>query len=125
MIYLNRVVYDLFCTRGVLVDGKRPLCHTLELPWLDNAQNISCIPEGVYDVVRSTSDRFGLCYRLPFVRGRSGILFHAGNSISDTRGCILVGLDANDLNVLHSKMAMQRILEALPEHFQLTIRSIK
>ena len=41
MIYLNRIINDFFFTRGVLVDGKRPLCHTLELPWNNNSQNIS------------------------------------------------------------------------------------
>lgn len=125
MIYLNRIINDSFFTRGVLVDGKRPLCHTLELPWNQNSSNISCIPEGVYDVSRSTSVNFGNCFRFASVRGRSGILIHAGNSIKDTRGCILVGLDANDYNVLHSKLAMDRLLISLPDEFKLTIRSIK
>ena len=125
MIYLNRVYSDSLLTRGLLMDGRRPLCHTLELPWRNNEVCMSCIPEGVYDVCRSTSTRFGNVFRFASVRGRSGILIHAGNSIRETKGCILVGLDANDTNVLHSKLALQRCLDALPSDFQLTVRNVK
>jgi len=124
MLLLNRLVSSPKGMRGVLVYDQLPLCHTLELPWLNNSKNLSCIPNGVYDVSKSHSTNFGTCYRLSSVRGRSGILIHAGNFIKDTRGCILVGLDCNDLNVLHSKLAMERLFSTLPDEFILTIRSI-
>ena len=124
MFYLNRLISDLFSTRGVLTNDRRIICHTLELPWFNNQQNISCIPTGVYEVARSVSQKFGLCYRFSSVHNRSGILIHAGNTIKDTRGCILVGLDVTDVGVIHSISAMQRLHDTLPEEFTLTIRNI-
>ena len=124
MLYLNRVVNDLLSVKGVLVYDRRVLCHTLELPWLNNSKSLSCIPAGVYDLVHSNSSNFGRCLRIPSVIGRSGILIHAGNTIKDTRGCILVGLDVNDVGVLHSKLALKRLLDTLPEQTKLTIRNI-
>lgn len=129
MLYLNRFISDLFSTRGVLINAPKPLrqtplCHTLELPWNNNAQNISCIPDGTYDLIRSSSTAHGPCFRIPSVSGRTGILIHAGNSLKDTRGCILVGLDVNFTNVLHSKLAMKRLFETLPDQTTLIVRTI-
>ena len=81
----------------VLSSGFR--CHTLELPNRDNAPNMSCIPAGTYTVVPYTSRKFGICYLLKDVQGRTWILTHTGNVAGDTvkgwhtqsAGCILVG----------------------------------
>ena len=78
----------------------------------------------MYDVCLSSSTKFGDCYRFPNVTGRSGILIHRGNTIKDTRGCILVGLDVNALGVIHSIQAMKRLFETLPKDFKLNIRNI-
>ena len=118
---LIRIHSDLFSTRGVLKYGRIVLCHTLELPWRSNDKNVSCIPEGSYSAIKSLSPRFGQCIYLRDVPARSGILIHVGNSVADTRGCVLVGLDTNDKNVIHSKLAMDKILSALPETFTMEI----
>ena len=89
MIILNRHTSSLFSTFGVILSGNRVLCHTLELPWRHNAQEISCIPAGDYPVVLSNSNRFGPVFRLKDVPGREGILIHVGNYLHETRGCIL------------------------------------
>ena len=109
MIILNRHTSSLFSTFGVILSGKRVLCHTLELPWRHNAQEISCIPVGDYPVVLSNSNRFGPVFRLKDVPGREGILIHVGNYLHETRGCILPGLNVYKINkicnskdVLHS-----------------------
>jgi len=79
-------------------------CCTLELPWVDNKNRRSCIPPGVgeeaitYKAKRHESSRYGECLWLPGVRGRSEILIHAGNYVSDTLGCILVGAQFMDLD---------------------------
>jgi hypothetical protein len=79
-------------------------CCTLELPWVDNKNRRSCIPPGLgeelitYKVRRHESPRYGECLWLPGVRGRSEILIHAGNYVSDTFGCILVGAQFTDLD---------------------------
>lgn len=123
MPILTRLTYDTV-TKGVLTYGSSVLCHTLECPWLDNARNISCIPDGVYDVIRYKSQRFGDNFRFVYVPNRTGILIHPGNSLKDTQGCILPGLDSYGDNVVKSKDAMYRLLSVLPDKFKLTIRSL-
>lgn len=79
-------------TSGVLLFDDVPRLVTLEDAWRDNETNISCIPEGVYKILRVKSQRFGDTYTVDAVEGRSLIRFHWGNTIEDTEGCILVGL---------------------------------
>jgi hypothetical protein len=45
-------------TNGTLFNSGKFLCHTIELPWNDNKRNISCIPEGTYEVEPRFSKRF-------------------------------------------------------------------
>lgn len=56
-------------------------------------ENANClIPKGCYEVVLSDSPKFGV--KMPYlldVPSRSGIMFHAGNKATDSKGCILVG----------------------------------
>jgi len=79
-------------------------CCTLELPWRENENRRSCIPpapsEGVitYKAKRHESPRYGETLYLPGVPDRSEILIHAGNYVSDTLGCILVGAQFRDLD---------------------------
>lgn len=118
---LIRIHSDLYSTRGVLKLGRHVISYTLELPWRSNHRNVSCIPEGSYTVIKANSPRFGECFYFRDVPGRSGILIHVGNSLADTRGCILVGLDVEDKKVLHSRLAMDSILKVLPETFTLEV----
>lgn len=80
---------------GVLLerclDGDKPLCLTLEDPWRNNRVGESCVPAGLYHCYRYPSRNFGFTFVLRNVPGRTGILFHWGNTQADTRGCILVG----------------------------------
>ncbi len=78
-------------TFGVLRIGSVPFAVTLERPWLDNQQRVSSIPVGWYVCRRITSPTFGEVFEVQDVPGRSHILFHRGNTIADTEGCILVG----------------------------------
>ena len=78
-------------TPGILhVDGA-PTFPTLELPWLDNARGISCIPAGMYTVRRIDSPTFGETFEVCDVPHRSEILIHPGNTVEDIKVCILVG----------------------------------
>ena len=91
-------------TFGVLVFGL-DWCYTGELPWRNNAHNISCIPAGKYRCVERMSPKFGRCFHLQDVPGRSYILFHAGNFCGDktkglrshTYGCIILGMKIGTL----------------------------
>jgi len=96
---------------------------TLELPDLnndgieDNEVRKSCIPEGVYKVVRHKSKKFGDTFWVKNVKGRTAILIHAGNYYYHTLGCILVGMDQKDMNKdglidnVSSKKAMDLLLK--------------
>lgn len=122
-IVLNRFYSDLIMTRGVIRMGSHVICHTLELPWLSNDRNVSCIPEGFYPAWKAKSSKFGDVFYIDHVPARSGILIHSGNTIRDTRGCILAGLDCDLTSVVQSRLAMQRLLMLLPEKFTLEVRS--
>jgi hypothetical protein len=73
-------------------------CCTLELPWRDNNQGISCIPAGTYRCVRRESQKYGQHWHLQAVPKRSFILIHAGNYFRQIQGCILVGLGHTDID---------------------------
>lgn len=87
-----------------------PICHTLELPWNFNKRNVSCIPEGSYAFVRRPS---GLVARITnseqvesfevFLKGRTNIIVHPGNTTDETEGCILTG---TALGVVNGKWAV-------------------
>jgi hypothetical protein len=102
-------------------------CHTLELPWLGNHRQISCIPTGSYNVKRRHSSKYGQHFHLVNVPNRDLILIHAGNFYHQTLGCILVGMDVKDidkdgiLDVSDSALAMRKLLELLPQEFTLDI----
>jgi hypothetical protein len=113
-------------------------CKTLELPWKDNKQELSCIPTGTYTVVRHISPRWGTCFWVKDVPGRTHILFHAGNyagsknpktGTPDTLGCILPGVGFSDFDgdglveVTSSGNTMKKLLQILPDEFELKIIS--
>jgi len=100
---------------------------TLELPWKDNQKRISCIPIGIYNVIRYKSPKFGEVFLLENVSNRSMIEIHYGNYFSDIEGCILVGENFKDINkdghvdVTSSKNTLNDLLDIMPETFKLEI----
>jgi len=101
-IYLLRVESEDNQTIGVMHIYNRTTeiysCYTLELPWVNNQRNISCIQKGEYDIVRHDSPKFGDCLHIKDVPSRSKILVHKGNFKSDTKGCVLVGNTITDID---------------------------
>jgi len=77
--------------QGVLIEETTAFCLTLERPWLDNHQDISCIPSGLYVCHRTNSPRHGETFEVKDVQNRTNILFHRGNFKDDSVGCILCG----------------------------------
>jgi hypothetical protein len=102
-------------------------CKTLELPWLNNATQKSCIPTGTYKVIPRTSPKFKKHFHVLNVPGREYILIHPGNYHWDILGCILVGDTLKDINndgfrdILNSKNTLNKILELAPNGFDLSI----
>ena len=117
----------------MVMDGERPVfsCKAIELPWNGNQHNTSCIPEGKYTVVSHISPTKGRCFHVLDVPGRTNILIHTGNYAAghqiDTLGCILPGAGFEDINndgnidVFDSRATMTKLLEVLPESFEMII----
>jgi RHS repeat-associated protein len=101
-------------TIGILsVDSGKVSGVTLELPDLGNKPNVSCIPCGRYEGVRTSSARLGEVIALRYVRGRTDILVHAGNTPNDTRGCILVGASAGRDKINNSRQTRDALIAYL------------
>jgi hypothetical protein len=78
--------YDPEGTNGEL---KLVVCSTIELPWLQNARSVSCIPEGRYELRKRVTTKRGQHLLVVDVKGRDGILFHPANDAKkELRGCI-------------------------------------
>ena len=118
-------------TIGKLYLNGEPMCDTLENPWLDNQRNISCIPDGQYNVrlrlARESATRDYLHLLVQEVPERNYILFHIGNSAKDTQGCILVGLTRQQDFVSNSRLAMELLMKEIihlgGEDIQLIIKN--
>ena len=124
LLTLRRVSNTVLGTFGVLLkEDRTPLCNTLELPWHDNERDVSCIPVGMYKIYKvGPTAQFNYDhFRLKGVPvPRSDIVIHRGNTVQDTKGCILLGnswVDAFKHNGLpgigHSKASLLRLLSYL------------
>lgn len=120
--------YSPFGVHGKLspMDGE-PL-YTLERPWKGNESKVSCIPEGTYTCRRIVSPTYGETFEVTDVEGRTHILFHEGNWIHNSLGCILLGEamtihNQHGLMVSSSRKARARFMDALEgiDEFQLHI----
>ncbi len=117
---------------GVLIKGSSyvPFCNTLELPWSNNTQFISCIPSGLYVCERITSPTKGETFEITNVFNRSNILFHKGNIDDDTQGCILLGEGfgyiSDEPAITRSRDAFNEFMEMMKDisEFRLDLRSV-
>ena len=133
-LVLNRTYFD-DATIGVLsINGQsNPVWHTIEKPYLHNTFEISCIPEGEYNVEPYSSDRFPDVWEIKDVPNRTHILFHVANWQTQLLGCNAPGLSAgymiqdgvNRKSVSNSRLAMADMKKLLgyPSSFKLNIKS--
>ena len=113
-------------------------CVTLERPLLldsdgNTLKGESCIPEGYYSLGRDHAGRFYDRYvkngkfdgheYIPMVAdgqlvNRSQILFHVGNQISDSQGCILIGSykDREKMFIYQSSKAYDEFYKAFHKY---------
>lgn len=93
-------------------------CYTVERPWLDNQPNISCIPEGEYEMVLSYFHKGGYpAYEIIGIPGRTEIKIHVANTMDDVIGCVGVGEGLGYIkgkwSVTYSKMAYKAFMPAM------------
>ncbi len=104
-----------FSPTGLFDDKCEYVCDTLEPPILPR---YGCIPSGTYPLVFTYSPKFRLKLALVSdVPGRRGIRIHFGNSVADTRGCILVGTLFGSIiypeKLVESRLALTRVNEVI------------
>lgn len=127
-------------TYGEMRVGEKIL-YTCERGWSYNRQNISCIPEGHYQVVRHTSPKYGECFAITGDKitihqvndtDRWGILFHPANWPDQLQGCISPGLFFSPIEagkrqwpecvgVGRSQQAFNYMMNTLPDIWHLHI----
>ena len=121
---LKRIVMNKDITLGILSEGGYHICFTIENPWLNNERIISCIPSGIYTVRRKDSPKFGSnMLTIDNVKDRDHCLFHSGNRVEDTQGCILPNdsFSFGSMSGYGSKTAMSLISDLYPLGFELEI----
>lgn len=102
-------------TNGVLQEAKQNklevICYTIELPWLDNKQKVSCIPEGRYELTKRYSQRFGWHLLVNGVTERELILIHPANdALKELKGCIApVSILTAEGKGNNSKLALKKL----------------
>ncbi len=119
-------------TIGTLFCSQSFLCHTIELPWKQNKRSISCIPEGVYEVVPRYSPNHQHHLLLKGVEKRNLILIHPANdALAELEGCIAPVLVLTGIGKgTQSRPALQKLLSLVhqaqdrKESISLTIKSV-
>lgn len=111
-------------TNGSLYFDDKLICKTIELPWRDNINQHSCIPEGVYKITKRYSKRFKNHFCLVNVPNRSLILIHpANNALKELKGCIAPVLKTiNDGVGEYSKKAFDKLSDLLNPFFESNIK---
>ena len=121
---------DAHGTFGVLKINKSVFCVTLEPQDKLNLADRSSIPAQQYICSKVKSKTFGQTYEVKHVPGRSHILFHAGNVVNHTHGCIILGQYFGKLKgrkaVLNSGKTFETFIRALDgiHFFNLTIKEV-
>lgn len=114
------------CTTGRVFLGNFH-CHSLELPWQNNINDISCIPNGIYHCRKIVSPLHGECFEVSDVPFRTLVRGHTGNYTKSTLGCILFGDSIKDFNndgildVTNSRKTFDKLMSLLPDDFVLEI----
>lgn len=117
-------------TFGILKINKEVFCVTLEPKDEENKQDISSIPAQQYICTRYSSAKYPDTFEVSGVPNRSFVLFHSGNTIVDTQGCILLAQHWGKLRgeraVLNSGNTFNRFLAVMKKFdmFHLTIREV-
>ena len=105
-------------------------CVTVELPWKDNKNSVSCYPAGIYKCRKIVSPTHGDCIEIMNVPNRTNIQIHAANYARQLLGCTAVGSTMADidgdgnLDVTSSKATLKKLLDAVPDEFELVVERL-
>lgn len=99
-------------TNGEILYNNKRVCSSIELPWLDNKQQVSCIPEGKYALTKRYSQHFGWHLLVNDVPNRELILIHAYNdALKESKGCIApVSISTGEGRGNNSRLALKKLL---------------
>ena len=76
-------------TNGTLLFEGKLLCFSIELPWLNNQHDVSCIPEGKYELQKIYTEKFGWHLHVMNVKDRGLVMIHPANDAQlELKGCI-------------------------------------
>lgn len=125
-VKLITLAQNLIGTYGALVMNDNPLCVTVERPWLNNQNIISCIPRGITaHFIKYFSPKNGAVWICQDVSHRSDIEIHAANVPNQVEGCIGAGQYFADFmgtrGVANSQFTMTMLRKTLPDEFALII----
>lgn len=125
---LKRTYFDKQTNGEFKLLGTDYEVRSLELPWKDNKNRVSCIPEGTYTCLPDTTGKYQW-FKVTNVPNRKAIEIHQGSFVRNFLGCIGLGLKAMDLDgdgiddIRHCKPALNKLKELAPEGFELKIYS--
>lgn len=107
---LIRTYYPNGTNGEIFLEGNK-VCSTIELPWKNNEAQVSCIPEGIYELKKRYSKKFGAHYLLLNVPKRSLILVHPANdAMKELKGCIApVSFLTGEGKGANSRIALNRL----------------
>lgn len=111
-----------------------PKIYFIAPAWKNNENDISCIPQGLYNVTRGNTEHHIDVFKILNVPGRTDILIHSGNYASpvliddmvhlDSKGCFLAGFDYDKKTpmIKQSVNAMNYLRENIHDNFSLEVR---
>ena len=131
--YTSGVLYIAKNNQAATMNGRRIMftqqCDTLEPQWRDlkkekKVRGKTAIPEGKYKIVMSPSAKFHR--NMPYLKDVpqfEGIMLHPGNTVEDTKGCILVGTKYG-AGLANSRAKFEKIMKILNSEDDNTIEII-
>ena len=117
-------------TFGVMKLNKEVFCVTLEPTDWENAPFISSIPAQQYTCKRIISPKYRRCFEIQNVPDRDHVLFHSGNVVEHTEGCVILAEHYGKLYenraVLNSGNTYKEFMKRLEgyDEFHLTIKEV-
>lgn len=107
-------------TNGDIYLDKEKICSSIELQWKENQRQISCIPEGRYQLKKRFSQRFKWHVHVTEVPSREFIIIHPANdALKELKGCIAPVLQHTSAGRgINSRFANERLKKLIFDAFE-------